>query len=141
MNARLKSIWKTRELSTLFVLALEVAFFAWYLWPEGGRSHPFFNLGNFVLILKYSSLYGIAAIGAAMVIISGGVDLAPGAVMALAGGVTGDLFVIQGHPLPVAVTAGLPARVPCGLPDAPVRVLVQPAPVLATPRRVGIPAG
>src|SRR5216684_4323322 len=96
MNARLKSIWKTRELSTLFVLALEVAFFSWYLWPEGGRSHPFFNLGNFVLILKYSSLYGIAAIGAAMVIISGGVDLAPGAVIALTGVVAGALFV-DGH--------------------------------------------
>src|SRR2546422_8003753 len=118
MNARLKSIWKTRELSTLFVLALEVAFFAWYLWPEGGRSHPFFNLGNFVLILKYSSLYGIAAIGAAMVIISGGVDLAPGAVMALAGVVTGDLVVIQGYPLSVAVTAGGGGRGRWGAPRA-----------------------
>src|SRR6185503_8717788 len=103
----LKEIWKTRELSTLCVLALEVAFFTWYLWPEAGRSHPFFNLGNFVLVLKYSALYGIAAIGAAMVIISGGVDLAPGAVMALAGVVTGSLFVESGYPLGVAVTAGL----------------------------------
>src|ERR1700694_4987550 len=134
MNARLKSIWKTRELSTLFVLALEVSFFAWYLWPEGGRSHPFFNLGNFVLILKYSSLYGIAAIGASMVIISSGVDLAPGAVMALAGVVTGDLFVIQGHPLPVAVTAGQLRRVLCGILRALLVVVVQPPPVLATPR-------
>src|SRR5256885_4558836 len=133
MNARLKSIWKTRELSTLFVLALEVAFFAWYLWPEGGRSHPFFNLGNFVLILKYSSLYGIAAIGAAMVIISGGVDLAPGAVMALAGVVTGDLFVIQGHPLPVAVTAGILPGLLFGILSALPLVLVKLPPFISTP--------
>src|SRR5688572_16537127 len=99
----LSVLWKTREVSTLFVLALEVAFFTWYLWPEGERAHPFFNLNNGVLILKYSALYGIAAIGAAMVIISGGVDLAPGAVMALSGVVTGSLFVESGHPLSVAV--------------------------------------
>src|SRR5712692_60839 len=141
MNARLKSIWKTRELSTLFVLALEVAFFSWYLWPEGGRSHPFFNLGNFVLILKYSSLYGIAAIGAAMVIISGGVDLAPGAVMALAGVVTGDLFVIQGQPLSVAVTAGILAGLLCGILSALLVVLVNLPPFIATLGVMGIARG
>ena len=141
MNARLKSIWKTRELSTLFVLALEVAFFSWYLWPEGGRSHPFFNLGNFVLILKYSSLYGIAAIGAAMVIISGGVDLAPGAVMALAGVVTGDLFVIQGYPLSVAVTAGILAGLLCGILSALLVVLVKLPPFIATLGVMGIARG
>jgi hypothetical protein len=39
--------------------------------------------GNVLLIFKYSSIYGIAAIGAAIVIIAGGIDLAPGAVIAL----------------------------------------------------------
>ena len=68
-------------------------FFAWYLWPEAGRAHPFLNAENALLILKYSSIYGIAAVGAAIVIISGGIDLAPGAVIALAGVVTGHLFV------------------------------------------------
>ena len=67
----MKALWKTRELSTLMVLLLEIAFFTWYLWPDGPRAHPFFNLNNGVLVLKYSALYGIAAIGAAMVIISG----------------------------------------------------------------------
>ncbi len=32
-----------------------------------GRAHPFLNAGNALLILKYSSIYGIAAIGAAIV--------------------------------------------------------------------------
>ena len=69
----LARIWKTRELSTLLLLVLEVLFFAWYLWPDGDRRHPFLNGENALLILKYSSIYGIAAIGAAIVIISGGV--------------------------------------------------------------------
>jgi ribose/xylose/arabinose/galactoside ABC-type transport system permease subunit len=141
MNARLKSLWKTRELSTLCVLALEVALFTWYLWPEGDRSHPFFNLGNGVLILKYSSLYGIAAIGAAMVIISGGVDLAPGAVMALAGVVTGHLFAIQGQPLSVSVAAGIFVGFLSGILSAMLVVLVNLPPFIATLGVMGIARG
>ena len=34
-----------------------------YLWPDGDRAHPFVNAGNALLILKYSSIYGIAAVG------------------------------------------------------------------------------
>ena len=81
-------------------------FFAWWLWPDGNRPHPFLNAGNALLILKYSSIYGIAAIGAAIVIISGGMDLAPGAVMALAGVIAADLFVVHGWPLGPAMTVG-----------------------------------
>ena len=81
----MNKLWHAREFSTIVILALEIVFFTWWLWPEGSRTHPFLNAGNFLLILKYSSIYGIAAIGAAIVIISGGIDLAPGAVMALAG--------------------------------------------------------
>ena len=81
----MKKPWQAREFSTVVILVLEVLFFTWWLWPEAGRSHPFLNAGNGLLILKYSAIYGIAAVGAAIVIISGGVDLSPGAVMALAG--------------------------------------------------------
>ena len=84
-----------RELSTVAILVAEVLFFAWYLWPEAGRAHPFLNAENAVLILKYSSIYGIAAVGAAVIIICGGIDLSPGAVIALAGVVTGHLFVVD----------------------------------------------
>ena len=92
----LKKIWEVREFSTVVILLLEILFFTWYLWPEGSRSHPFLNAANFVLILKYSAIYGIAAVGAAIVIISGGIDLAPGAVIALAGVIASQLFVVHG---------------------------------------------
>lgn len=78
----MKRLWQVREFSTLMILALEVAFFTWYLWPDGG-GHPFLNVGNGLLILKYSSIYGIAAIGAAIVIITGGIDLSVGSVLCL----------------------------------------------------------
>src|SRR5512132_4100775 len=101
----MKRFWHAREFSTVVILILEILFFTWWLWPEGSRTHPFLNAGNGLLILKYSSIYGIAAIGAAIVIISGGIDLAPGAVMALAGVVTSGLFVQEGWPLTPAMGA------------------------------------
>src|SRR6188768_4152479 len=99
----MKQLRAVRELSTIAILIAEVLFFTWYLWPEGGRAHPFFNAENALLVLKYSSIYGIAAVGAAVVIISGGIDLAPGAVIALAGVVTSGLFVQQGLPFAPSV--------------------------------------
>jgi ribose/xylose/arabinose/galactoside ABC-type transport system permease subunit len=137
----MRALWKTRELSTLLVLALEIAFFTWYLWPDGPRSHPFFNLNNGVLILKYSALYGIAAIGAAMVIISGGVDLSPGAVMAISGVVTGSLFVESGQSLAVGVAGGLAAGLLAGLLSAALIVLVRLPPFIATLGVMGIARG
>ena len=79
----MKQLRGMRELSTVAILVAEILFFAWYLWPEADRTHPFLNADNALLILKYSSIYGIAAVGAAVVIICGGIDLAPGAVIAL----------------------------------------------------------
>jgi ribose transport system permease protein len=103
----MKRLWHAREFSTIAILMVEVLFFTWYLWPEAGREHSFLKVENFLLIFKYSSIYGIAAIGAAIVIISGGVDLSPGAVIALTTVVTGYCFVEAGWPLWASAMAGL----------------------------------
>jgi ribose/xylose/arabinose/galactoside ABC-type transport system permease subunit len=137
----MKEIWRVREFSTLIILMLEVAFFAWYLWPETDRSHPFLNWSNGILILKYSSIYGIAAIGAAMVIISGGVDLAPGAVIAMSGVVTGHMLVISGYGLPVCVIGGLLVGLVSGLISSALVVLVRLPPFIATLGVMGITRG
>src|SRR5690242_7823000 len=111
----MKRLRAARELSTVAILIAEILFFTWYLWPEDGRAHPFFNAENFLLILKYSSIYGIAAVGAAVVIISGGIDLAPGAVIALAGVVTGYHVVVQDWSIGAGIAAGLSVGVIAGL--------------------------
>ncbi len=130
-----------RELSTVAILALEIAFFTWYLWPEGGRSHPFLNAGNGLLILKYSSIYGIASIGAAIVIISGGIDLSPGAVIALAGVVAGGLYVEGEWTLSASLAAGLFAGLCCGILSAVLVVVVRLPPFIATLGVMGIARG
>jgi ribose transport system permease protein len=137
----MKSIWRAREFSTVIILLVEVAFFGWYLWPEAGRSHPFLNLGNCLLIFKYSSIYGIAAIGAAIVIICGGIDLAPGAVIALTTVVTGYLFVEAGWPLWAAGSIGLLVGVVAGLMSSWLIVRVRLPPFIATLGVMGILRG
>ena len=137
----MRKLWAIRELSTVAILVFEVLFFAWYLWPDGNRSHPFLNAGNGLLILKYSAIYGIAAVGAAMVIISGGVDLSPGAVMALAGVIGAELFVVQGWALGPAMTLGALSGLVAGFVSAGLVVAVKLPPFIATLGVMGITRG
>jgi ribose transport system permease protein len=136
-----KRLWQAREFSTLVILAIEIVFFTWWLWPEPGRAHPFFNAPNFLLILKYSSIYGIAAVGAAIVIISGGIDLAPGAVMALAGVVGAQLYVVRGWGLAPAMLTGVLVGFVSGFFTAGLVVAVRLPPFIATLGVMGITRG
>jgi ribose transport system permease protein len=136
-----KKLWEVRELSTVAILIVEILFFTWWLWPDSNRPHPFLNTGNALLILKYSSIYGIAAIGAAIVIISGGIDLAPGAVMALAGVVSADLFVVRGWGLTPAMTMGVVIGLASGVLSAVLIVAVRLPPFIATLGVMGITRG
>jgi ribose/xylose/arabinose/galactoside ABC-type transport system permease subunit len=133
--------WRVRELSTASILLAEIAFFAWYLWPDAGRPHPFLNAPNALLVLKYSSIYGIAAVGAAVVIISGGIDLAPGAVIALASVICGVLFVQEGWPLGAALASGLAIGLAAGALSAMLIVIVGLPPFIATLGVMGITRG
>src|SRR5215470_1981573 len=101
MRLRLVPGW-----SAAAILAIEFAVFALIL-MQPGRPQTFATLDNVALILKYSGIYGIAAIGAAMIIGAGGIDLAPGAVIALASVITGHLFTVSGWPLSAAILAGV----------------------------------
>jgi ribose/xylose/arabinose/galactoside ABC-type transport system permease subunit len=136
-----KKLLAARESRTVFILVIEILFFAWYLAPEAGRAHPFLNFDNALLVLKYSSIYGIAAVGAAVVIISGGIDLAPGAVIALSGVVTGSLFVEHGVSLGVSVMAGLLVGVVSGMISSLLIVAVKLPPFIATLGMMGIVRG
>jgi ribose transport system permease protein len=141
VRERIRRIVAVREFSTVAILVLEILFFTWWLWPDGNRSHPFLNGPNGLLILKYSAIYGIAAVGAAIVIISGGIDLAPGAVMALAGVVGAQLFIVQGWPMGAAMSVGVLVGLASGLLTAALVVLVKLPPFIATLGVMGITRG
>lgn len=133
----MKRLWQVREFSTLMILALEVVFFTWYLWPESG-GHPFLNVGNGLLILKYSSIYGIAAIGAAIVIITGGIDLSSGAVIGLTSVVTGYFFVQADWSLTASAVMGLMVGLGAGLASSWLIVGMRLPPFIATLGVMGI---
>jgi ribose transport system permease protein len=135
MRLRLVPGW-----SAAAILALEFAFFAVIL-TRPGLPQTFANFDNVALILKYSGIYGIAAIGAAMIIGAGGIDLAPGAVIALASVATGHLFTVEGWPLWIAVTAGLATGFLTGGLSAALVVLARLPPFIATLGVMGIARG
>ena len=137
----MKRLWHVRELSTVVILVVEILFFGWYLWPDGNRPHPFLNAENALLILKYSSIYGIAAVGAAVVIISGGIDLAPGSIIALASVVCGALFVEVGWGLTPSLLAALGTGLAAGALSAVLIVVVKLPPFIATLGVMGITRG
>jgi ribose/xylose/arabinose/galactoside ABC-type transport system permease subunit len=136
-----KKFWHIRELSTVAILVAEILFFSWYLWPDGNRTHPFLSAENFLLILKYSSIYGIAAVGAAVVIISGGIDLAPGSVIALASVVCAYLFVQAEWALAPSMLCALLVGIAAGALSSVLIVVVKLPPFIATLGVMGITRG
>jgi ribose/xylose/arabinose/galactoside ABC-type transport system permease subunit len=135
MRVRLVPGW-----SAAAILALEFALFTLVLWRPG-LPQTFANADNAALILKYSGIYGIAAIGAAMVIGAGGIDLAPGAVIALASVITGHLFTIEGWPLWAAAVGGIATGFASGGLAAALVVIARLPPFIATLGVMGIARG
>jgi len=135
MRLRLVPGW-----SAAAILLLEFALFTALL-ARPGQPQTFANLDNVALILKYSGIYGIAAIGAAMIIGAGGIDLAPGAVIALASVITGHLFTVEGWPLAAAIPAGLATGFLSGACAAALVVLARLPPFIATLGVMGIARG
>jgi ribose transport system permease protein len=104
-----------REWSVFFILCAEIFIFWLILEIKHGWGDTFVNINNFNLIFRYSSIYVIAAVGSSMIIISGGIDLAPGSVIALVSVVTGYFYVNMDQPLWLACLAGITVGLLCGL--------------------------
>lgn len=69
-------------------------------------SDRFLTIPNIVNVLRQSAINGIIAIGMTYVILTGGIDLSVGSVLALSGVITADLLKL-GMPVAVALVAGL----------------------------------
>ncbi len=78
------------------------------------RTENFFTSTNLSNVARSFSWFAIAAFGASMVILIGGIDLSVGAVMALAGLVSA-LAMQMGLPVPLAVLMGLLSGAVVGL--------------------------
>jgi len=78
-------------------------------------SKHFLSLANFRNILAQVSIIAVLAAGETFVILTGGIDLSPGSVLAFTGAITATLMKIEGVPVVVAVISGLMVGSICGL--------------------------
>jgi ribose/xylose/arabinose/galactoside ABC-type transport system permease subunit len=74
----------------------------------------FLSASNIMAILVATSLIAVVACGQTFVIITGGIDLSAGSVVALSGIITG-LTLHAGVPIPIAVLIGILTGAACGL--------------------------
>lgn len=87
-------------LGPLIALLLACAFFA-------SQTERFFSAQNFSLILAQVMVVGVIAIGQTLIILTAGIDLSCGMVMALGGIVMTKFAADFGLPAPVAMACGL----------------------------------
>ena len=95
-----KVIGKLGGVKVLGILALLIAVCI----LTGTLSSSFYGGYNLENLLRRTSLYGILSIGAAFVIISGGIDLSMGSVVALIGCMLPWLLVVRGWSVPLALS-------------------------------------
>lgn len=74
----------------------------------------FFTVANLLNVAQQTVINAVIAVGMTFVIISGGIDLSVGSILAFAGVVMAHLLRI-GWPLPLAITAGVVVGAGCGL--------------------------
>ena len=94
-------------------------------------SDRFLTVNNAVNVLRQSTINGIIAIGMTFVILTAGIDLSVGAVLALSTIVTADLLR-QGIAVPIAVLAGLALGSAAGLVNGLIITKAKVPPFVAT---------
>ncbi|WP_140848720.1 ABC transporter permease [Paracoccus sp. FO-3] len=112
------------KLSALATLALLIGVFAF-------GNAAFFSVNNGLTVLLQTSVIGLLGIGMTMVIITGGIDLSVGSVLALSGTVTG-LLVKAGVPVPLGMAAGIAVGALCGLANGLIITKMRITPFVAT---------
>jgi ribose transport system permease protein len=112
------------RISALATLVLLIVVFAF-------GNAAFLSVNNGLTVLLQTSVIGLIAIGMTIVIVTGGIDLSVGSVLALAGTATG-MLVKAGLPVPLAMAAGVGVGALCGLINGLVITKLRITPFVAT---------
>ena len=122
-----------RPFAGLFVVLLLFAL-------DGELRSLFFKGSNFKMILTQTVIVAIGAMGMTMVIVSGGIDLSAGSVVALCSVVTARL-IEQGHGLAAVLTLTVLAGGLAGLANGGIITTVRMMPFIVTLGMMGIARG
>ena len=96
----------SRQMGTLMGLLFLILFF-WILTPH------FLTVSNLLNVAQQTSINAIIAVGLTFVIITAGIDLSVGSIMAFSGVVLASVLG-TGLPIPIAISAGLLIGLACG---------------------------
>ena len=99
MKINAKKVFETPYINQLLALVLLCIVLSFL-------SERFLTFSNFLNIFKQSSVLAILAIGMTFVILTGGIDLSVGSILALVGVITASLLA-GGHNMMVAIMVGL----------------------------------
>jgi ribose transport system permease protein len=95
-------------------------------------SPNFMQTQNVLAILQATSVNGVLAIAATLVIITGGIDLSVGTLMTFCAVITGVVLTYLGLPLPLGIVASILAGVACGLVSGTIIAKLKVPPFIAT---------
>jgi ribose transport system permease protein len=95
-------------------------------------SPNFLQTSNIIAILQATSVNGVLAIAATLVIITGGIDLSVGTLMTFCAVIAGVVLTYAGMPLPVGIIAAIGAGAACGLISGTLVAKMKIPPFIAT---------
>jgi len=95
-------------------------------------SPNFMQTQNVLAILQATSVNGVLAIAATLVIITGGIDLSVGTLMTFCAVITGVVLTFLGLPLPLGIVASILAGTACGLVSGTIIAKLKVPPFIAT---------
>ena len=124
MSAKASAMNYARQFGTLIGFVLLCAFL-WILTPH------FLTPSNLLIVLQQTSINAIIAVGMTFVIITAGIDLSVGSMVAVSGVVLASALH-AGLPLPIAILAGLAVGTVCGIVNGIVVVWGGLPPFIAT---------
>jgi len=124
MTLKLFLIRYARQFGTLFGLVL-LCIALWIATPY------FLTSSNLLNIMEQSAINALIAVGMTFIIISGGIDLSVGSLVAFTGVVLAG-FLHDGWPWPLAVACGLVAGLGCGIVNGLLVTLGRLPPFIAT---------
>ncbi|MBI9106104.1 MAG: ABC transporter permease [Spirochaetales bacterium] len=124
-----KLLKKTKISSpTIGVLAIILVVFFAFLTITTDK---FLSINNLANLARQTSIVGIIAVGMTFVIISSGMDLSVGSVLAL-GGIIGSMIMRDGYPIPLAILAAIAVGIVVGLVNGVIINDLKVTPFIAT---------
>lgn len=103
-------------------------------------SPVFLTTTNIINVIRQTSIYGIMAVGMTFIILTGGIDLSIGSIMAIAGAARAGMLK-DGNSIAIVIPATLAVGILCGLTNGLVDTVGKITPFVATLGMMSIARG